>query len=41
LRDTDRKEALEMTRLRRVIAWILVSIVVLSLLATLVVEEAS
>jgi hypothetical protein len=30
-----------MTRVRRVFAWLLISVVVLSLVATLVVEEAS
>ena len=30
-----------MTRLRRAIAWLIISVVVLSLVATLVVEEAA
>lgn len=30
-----------MTRLRRVFAWLIISVVVLSLVATLVVEEAA
>jgi hypothetical protein len=36
-----RKESTQMSRLRRVFAWLLVSVVVLSLVATLIVEEAS
>ena len=35
------KEAKQMIRLRRVIAWLLVAVVVLSLVATLVAEEAA
>jgi hypothetical protein len=35
------KEAVQMIRLRRVFAWLLVSVVVLSLDATLIAEEAS
>jgi hypothetical protein len=38
---TDRKEAIQMSGFRRVIALLLVSIVVLSLVATLVVEGAA
>jgi hypothetical protein len=36
-----RKEAVQMSGFRRVIAWLLVSILVLSLVATLVVGEAA
>jgi hypothetical protein len=35
------KEAVQMTRLRRVFAWLIVSVVVLMLVATLVLEDAS
>jgi hypothetical protein len=35
------KEAIQMTRLRRLLAWLLISVVVLSLVATMVVGEAS
>jgi hypothetical protein len=35
------KESTQMNRLQRVVAWLLVSVVVLSLVATLVVEGAS
>ena len=36
-----RKESTRMNRLRQVFAWLLVSVIVLSLVATLVAEEAS
>jgi hypothetical protein len=39
--DTETKGVIHMSRLRRVVAWLLVSVVVLSLVATLVVEGAS
>lgn len=35
------KEAVQMTGLRRVVAWVIVSVVVFMLVATLVLEEAS
>jgi hypothetical protein len=38
---SDRKEAVQMTGFRRVIAWFLITLVVVSLVATLVVGEAS
>jgi hypothetical protein len=38
--EPDRKEAVEMTRIRRAIAWLIISVVILSLVATMVVGGA-
>jgi hypothetical protein len=39
--NTDGKEAVQMTRLRRAFAWLTVSLLVLLLVATLLLDEAS